>query len=869
MAENQQESTKDVFHQAAVKLGFKFVVDEDEVNKNLNPILDSIKRKLRGLNEEAELKKGWTGDNFFSKKVKEFTGFDTTLVRTTQNMIALGRASKEGVNGEDVDQGKFYNSLNFIQKKMVDMAGEKDRAKKQDLENIGKEKKAQSDLQQVYDSAGKLQKDNLDRGLSEGVEKLDNLDSIEKKTLEATDADKARIAELQKSLLTADTMMGDLAQGLDKNLTGITGGMGTVGEAAGVMGEEIGVAMAEATGGLSVVLGIVVMIAEALGKAMYKLWSAVMTTRMEVKKFDQLLGGVDAEGVLSITQDLHKMNKELWGLGMSIEKVDAVMLGMVKQGVNYSRTMDTTLVKSVLTLSGALGGALGVASEEISALYGNLLRDTLMTSAAMKDMGNSLITINLAAKKTGTLGQVSFAAFAESIKTSGNALAIASAKGDEWAKRMTRDLTALAQLATTLNISLSEMNSKFEEAGSMILNQESGFRTMLALSGGANINQMLTNQFDKTDAMLKAAKYLQEMNKSFGGNIAITAQFAQQSLGINKDMAIKLINMRQEAMDDMRKSQAALEAMRNDEAEKAYDKVNSDLSSMWARLKMMFSNFFFEAFGQSSGMARLMATLEKMLARVHNFLTNSKTIENLSKIVENIADWIGDKLTQLVTWLSQMFDEFSDPDKNPIVSIWETLIDKLNTAAQGVGKALLVGMLKGAGSLLLTLVLMVARVALGLLTRGLSEALFAGLGWLFGKEAKDESGNQSDIKQLQEKASSHEKRTGEINKEESELRRWSPDTVTYGKFQKDGPSGFMTVGQKEASLAEEREKEQAELKKIQEDIRNATQESADIAAGRKKPDGTAVEAHNYGSPTPKSPVAFGSGFVSGEYTEGS
>ncbi|MEI6297160.1 MAG: hypothetical protein WCO84_06010, partial [bacterium] len=57
-----------------------------------------------------------------------------------------------------------------------------------------------------------------------------------------------------------------------------------------------------------------------------------------------------------------------------------------------------------------------------------------------------------------------------------------------------------------------------------------------------------------------------------------------------------------------------------------------------------------------------------------------------------------------------------------------------------------------------------------------------------------------------------QRRLGEISGKQSELSKWSPDTVTYGKMA-DGKVGFMTVGQQEYALdKEKRELEEKSLK---------------------------------------------------------
>ena len=162
------------------------------------------------------------------------------------------------------------------------------------------------------------------------------------------------------------------------------------------------------------------------------------------------------------------------------------------------------------------------------------------------------------AAKNLKLANISFGTLKSAIDSSTNAIMIASAKGAQFAEKMGKDLITLAGLATNLGLSVDEINNKFEEAGNLITSESSGFRAMLALSGGANFNQMITGQFDKTDAMLKVADKLQQLNRQFGGNLNITAQIAEKQFGISKETALILLNMTVEQQRLIRETQAAI-----------------------------------------------------------------------------------------------------------------------------------------------------------------------------------------------------------------------------------------------------------------------------------------------------------------------
>ena len=491
---------------------------------------------------------------------------------------------------------------------------------------------------------------------------------------------------------------------------------------------------------------------------------------------------------------------------MSLEKVNGVVLDATKQGLNFSRAIDTKLVESVLTLTGAIAGPDGTAAA-VGELYTELLKTTQIDVSSLTKLGDGLIQMNQYIKSTKTLGQINFSQLSESIKSSANALGIATSKGKQFTESMIKDLTTLTTLASTLSMSVSDLNSKFEEAGNLISSQESGFRTLLAISGGANVNQMLTGQFDKTDAMLKGIDYLQKLNNSFGKNINITSQVAAQQLGISKDMAIKMINMRQDAIADMRKAAEEMSHMQTKTAKDAFDKVNSDLSSAWGRIKNMFVTFFQNAVGNNSGIQGLLAKVEGFLGKLRHYMEDQNKpdgwLAKLRKIIGDIATYLADKLTPLMDWLNKKLTEFSKPGaKNPMVQIWENLVAALERASFEIGLKIGAGMAKGAFKL-----------------TPLGYALNKASDWWDKKRGR--GGNPSGAEDyrvsqnsyLQKSADAEGYKAGEASTKRDALDKWNPETVTYGKMSKGGPSGFMTVGQKQDQL--DQEKKDAEEKQME------------------------------------------------------
>ena len=749
MPENQPEptgndATKQFLAEQALRIGIH--IDSSDINKTLDPVLLAIERKLNNVGKASKIESGLFGKDFLKDKVKQLTGFDMSLMSGISNMIKFGSVSK----ATGADNKEFYNSLNMVGKTLVDLS-DKWKAKK----------KAEQDASDQTKKTG-LQLANLDERVerSKGFGKMLDENGLLASQFEKLGPEAATAAE----------------------------GVAKIGPAA----EEASFAL-EILGSIAT-LGLAALVAGAAlaARTIYQMVMQAISARDEFKKFDQMFGGIGRGGINEGLKSLQALNRSVYDLGFSLAGVNTVVETAVEGGLAWSRALDTTVTRSVLELSGTTGAA----KSEIGGMFTELMKTTRISTSSLQEMGNSFVSMNRALKASGNLGQVSFAQFKEGITSSANALGIAASKGDEFTNKMTKDLLALSALASNLSISISGLNAKFEEAGSLITNPDSGFRTLLALSGGANINQMLSNQFNKTDAMLKNITYLQELNKSFGNNTQLTAQFAQQSLGIEKDIAIKMINTRQDTIESMKKAEAEIAGLQTGAMKDAYEKVNSGIFDVWNRIKTMFGVFFQNAFGASSGMQGLVARLEGFLAKFKSYMTEGGWVDKLAKVLDKVVDWIGNQLTDLLNWVGKKLDEWSGQGGGK--SIMSSISDEIQ-------KALLALMLP-AGNLL----------GIGFLS-----SLDSRFQKLFGSKetiAKIENTKNNPTNVLNNPAidftSSNQKRESEISSEMSRNEKYKPDQVTYGA-DAAGNVGFMTIAQKQYALEKEKKNLEAEDRKIQ------------------------------------------------------
>lgn len=771
MADEEAGKTgKQALAEQYFKLGFELQFDEDKMKKNLDPVMAALNKKLEGLTKASKLEQGIFGKDFFTEKIKGLTGFDNRLVVGIQNIIKFGAASKAGV----ADNGEFYKSLNFMGKALVDLSSGFRKKKQAEKEAAEQSKETKNDIVSLDDAVGKM----------EGFQK----------------------ANESGDLLAANLdHLGPATQDVASGLTKVTAGT-----------EEATTAMEIFESVASLGLAAVVFALIKVGELLYQMVMQAVAARDEFKKFDRMMGGIGSAGVADGIKTLGNLNVQLWGLGQGLGKVNAIVHNFMEAGLSFKQSADANLIGPVIELAGAAG----VSEGEVAKLYGTLLKTTNLSMDSMKEIGNNWVAFNRSVSAGSAIGNISFAQLNASITSSANALGIAANKGREFTDKMTKDLTTLAGLANKLGEEVGGINAKFEAAGSMLTDQEDKFRNILVLSGGANFGQMISNQFDKTDAMIKGIKYLQDFNKSFGGNIQLTAQVAAQQFGISKEMAIKMINMRKEAIDDLKKAQEDIAGIQTDATRDAFEKVNSDLGSMWNRIKTMFTTFFQNAFGSSGGMQTLVSKLEAFLGRLRIMMNEGNReggwLSKLRGVIDKIADWIGNKLGSLIDWISEKLDEFSNPGgSNPIETLWNTLINALKMQMEMMGFLLGKGVVKG---------------------------LFAmtPLGWLIDKLGRDSSstgGGSNPITDqmnnpLNDQLSRSRARSSEISRQQSSLEKYQPDAITYG-VNANGETGFMTIAQKQFALQQE-EKDLAEERELtQKQIAENTRIAAQALTQRK------------------------------------
>ena len=540
----------------------------------------------------------------------------------------------------------------------------------------------------------------------------------------------------------------------------------------------------------------------------------------ELNEFSKLMGGIAADRILAfnsaINANLNALGQYGFALGASKESFTAY----IKNGLAPAIALSTDLTKATIQLSTVTGQSVS----EIAGFWAGIQRGSRLGTADLESFGNAWTSFNASVEKSGKIGVVSFSLFKEAITSVGTALLIAADKGHEATQRMTSDLLGLSGLANALNISVSDLNGKFEESSNLLLSQESGFRALLAISGGANIDNMLSNQFNKTEAMLKVADKLSQLREQFGGNLNIMAQVAEQSFGISKEVAIKFATMSNEqkkALQDARRDATTFKGL-----DDAYKNVSSTLTTAWEKFKNILFRMFQTSLVGNDGIQGILSKIGQTLTRFSEDLGNpnsglSKAVaaigDMVTRFMENISGWLDDLIPlieRFVTWIDSIFDDLSK-STGFFDAVKTGLIDVITGIVSGVLWALTSKVASFAG-----------RVSLGIATLGASELFRMQLEQLESQreEGKKEISliNDSFKGKLDEIKASLKQNT----QEEDRYKSFKDTDIVVGK---DGQ--FSLAGIEKNKLEDERNallKKQIEL---QEQIKTNTQNTADAIKG--------------------------------------
>lgn len=429
-----------------------------------------------------------------------------------------------------------------------------------------------------------------------------------------------------------------------KGLTNLTSIFFNTGEGATAMGRMVAAGATMATLGIAalIALGIVLL------QGFKNLIVAGIEWQDQLNDFSKMMGGISRDRLMSFNTGLNDTVRSLGEFGFSLGDITNTVKSYIGSGLNPLIALNSNLVKTTQQLSEVTGES----GSSLASFFSGIMRGSKLTSDSLNKLGGNFTAFNNSIEASGVLGPIAFGDVKEAIDSVGTALLIASNKSKTATNKMMGDLVALTGLAKALNISVSDLNSKFEEAGNLISSQESGFRAILAISGGANIQNMLSNQFNKTEALLKVSGQLKTLNAQFGGNLNILGQVAEQTFGLSKDVAIKLATMSQEQRKALVLAKEDAERLQSDSLGKSFQRVTDTISASTERFKNVLINAFHRAFAGNSGLQNFLSKFGAMINRWVSEIGNPNS--GFGRLVDKFSSFINDLFNNLSDWLDKL-----------------------------------------------------------------------------------------------------------------------------------------------------------------------------------------------------------------------
>lgn len=461
-----------------------------------------------------------------------------------------------------------------------------------------------------------------------------------------------------------------------------------VGSSSEIAGTMIEGALTAATLGIAALIIVV----EELLKLFAGFVTAGISIQNTLNQYNRVFGGRTLEDQRKFNDTLMGTIKGLQSYGLGVGMVNEAVMSYLANGLAPNVALNKELIATTGQLSYLLSPD-GKLNTGVVDLFSNLLKGTQAQTSWMRDLGNNFASFNKALDVTGDLGPVSFDKLKEAIQGSGTAFVIAASKGRKAASELSKDLMGLTALSNNLGISVGEMAAKFEDAANLLSSPDSAFRNLLAISGGANISNLLNNQFNRTEATLAVVQQLKSLNAQFGGNLNILGQVAESQFGLSKDVAIKLVQTSTQTIDSLRKAQAFAETLNYDALNKSTESVRGTITEAWDKIKKVFETFVYRILGNQ----QLQTVLGRIGIMLERFATDlgsengplSVLVDKVTNVISTMFEWVEQniipKLQSFMEWIGNL--------ANGNKGIWQSLKDGAMDLAKMMGGAILEGFL--------------------------------------------------------------------------------------------------------------------------------------------------------------------------------
>lgn len=610
----------------------------------------------------------------------------------------------------------------------------------------------------------------------------------------------------------------DNFSGLTKLTVGLTKGLGGMLQFLGLATDSVeafGMAADIASVGITLLVKAAMTVIQWMGD----LADSVMGAREEMVQYDRILGGVGAKTLVDFDTTIRKNTANLLAEGVALSTVREAATSYLRNGLTPLLATNSKLLETTIKLSDVTGES----RETLASFFSTLIKGSNVSVQNITSLVDSFITVNRQTTRFSELGPISFADFREAIDASSNALAVAAKKGKQFTTDLFNDLSTVTMLANRLGLSAGQLAGQFEDASNIITNMTSGFRTFLFLSGGANISNVLTNTFDRTESLIKMANKVQELNAKFSGNINITAQVMETSFGINKETTIKLSNMTAAQITQIRALRADLDKLKNPVIDSAWQNFTNRLSATWDRFKQAMSNIFQSSFASNSGLQRLIDRISTSLQNIINLGSKSGLWQKIESFFTRIADFIAAAGNSVWDWIEAGLQKIQDlfaswgKGESPIADAME---DMLESAASKAGAAFSKAALKWVWE--------------NATLPGLFMKLFSG-----GSEGEDRRRKSQDayLGKVKEAftgiTTSIDKRISTVKSELGLYEGAKTTDIVYARNKDTGKAEFMAAGMYKLQLEEEKQRLEKERDETAKNIdKNLSLIQSQLATGQ-------------------------------------
>lgn len=444
---------------------------------------------------------------------------------------------------------------------------------------------------------------------------------------------------------------GHLFRGLTVAMGETGGGMakikafsGTVGSGFIQMGTQMLAGLTAGTLGIAAVIAALVAIIALFAKIAV----SAIDYRETLKEVDQLYGGM-GDKLTEYSNGLRETNLALLELGLSWEDISKTTQGFMKAGLDWNRATGKEIVGTSLMMSKAFG----MSEDAASAFIGKLMVANKISERGVVIMGNQIAHAKQLTKDL-KMAPIEMGKLQEAIEGSSEAFSLAKSKGEGFTRSLTNDMVGLTAMTTALGLSAGAMAKKMEEASNLITSTDSKFRNLLIISGGTSVQQLMTGEVNRSQAMMATVEKLQQFGRQFGGNLHLASQMAEKVFGVSKDEALKLMNMTQKEKENQQKLMDGIAKLTGGKLKESYNSVTGTIMESWTKFKNVLMGVWMQIVSNEK-LTKAFTAIGEKLTKMMEFFGPDKPA---SKMIGVFAEKIGNLVAKLPEFLDKIMAKF-------------------------------------------------------------------------------------------------------------------------------------------------------------------------------------------------------------------